>query len=366
MSESKYDAILLASFGGPESPEEVMPFLERVTAGRGVPRERLEEVSHHYLALGGVSPINQQNRALLSELASAFARNGIALPIYWGNRNSDPYFADTLLEMDAAGHAKVLMIATSAYSSYSGCRQYREDLAGALDKSGLSGKMVVDKIRHYFDHPGFIAPFTAGTAAAVAELQDAGFETDQIQILFTTHSIPNAMSESSGNAEFRSTHPAGAYVAQHMAACNLVMSDLAAASAGSATPNWQLVYQSRSGSPSVPWLEPDIGDAIRALATNGTKAIVVVPIGFVSDHVEVIWDLDNEAKEIADELGLGFIRVATPGTDPAFVQAVCDLVQERAANGEKSARSDLGPWPDFCRPECCPNLRAQKPVVAEG
>ena len=359
-----YDAVLLTSFGGPEGPDEVMPFLERVTAGRGVPRERLEEVSHHYLALGGVSPINDQNRALLNAMREEFAARSIDLPIYWGNRNSDPYFADTLRKIHADGYRNVLALVTSAYSSYSGCRQYRENLAKALIESDLIGKLKIDKIRHYFDHPGFVTPFAQGLARAIDQSLSAGLSVNQVKIFFTTHSIPDSMADTSGPIGMREAYKGGMYVEQHETTAGLVAAQ-AKLYTDSQVPEWQLVYQSRSGSPSIPWLSPDIGDAIAEAAKTGVKGVIVVPIGFVSDHVEVIWDLDNEAKEIAEENHLFFARVVTPGIDSQFVTAIAELVEERIQNGPKKALSELGPWADFCAIGCCPNSRAELPTVAQ-
>lgn len=361
-----YDAILLTSFGGPEGPDEVMPYLERVTAGRGIPRERLVEVSHHYLALGGVSPINAQNRALLAKMRERFPERGIDIPIYWGNRNSEPYFADVVKEMYDNGHRRVLAWVTSAYSSYSGCRQYRENLHKALTDNDLLGKMTIDKVRHYFDHPGFLDPTINDLAASVAAMTESGIATEDIDIMFATHSIPNAMGESSGPPARRDefAKPGGAYEAQHLAAAELVMTAVSELRGGD-VPSWQLVYQSRSGSPEVPWLEPDVNDAITSAHEAGIKGVIVVPIGFVSDHVEVIWDLDNEAKETAEEHGIAFARVVTAGVDQAFVDGIADLLLERIENAEKKALSSLGPWPDACAVGCCPNLRRELPVVAE-
>ena len=360
-----YDAILLTSFGGPEGPEEVMPYLERVTAGRGVPHERLVEVSHHYLALGGVSPINEQNRALVAALKDLLPERGVDIPIYLGNRNSEPYFADVLAQMYGDGHRKVLSWVTSAYSSYSGCRQYRENLAQALEIAELKGKMTIDKVRHYFDHPGFLAPITEDLNRALSQLAAKGIDAAGIQVMFATHSIPVSMSETSGPVGVREgfQKPGGTYAAQHLAAATLVMADQAGQDG---VPSWELVYQSRSGSPSVPWLEPDVNDAIKTAKEAGKKAIVVVPIGFVSDHVEVVWDLDNEAKETSEQLGLEFERVATAGTHVAFLEGIVDLIRERTDGLPAKALSPLGPWSGFCRPDCCPNLRKELPVIAEG
>jgi len=356
---TKYDAFLLASFGGPEGPDDVMPFLENVTRGRGIPRERLEEVSHHYLALDGISPINQQNRDLITELRAEFDRRGITLPIYWGNRNWDPYLTPELERLHADGHRSILALATSAYSSYSGCRQYREDLARALDESDLNGQLAIDKIRHYFDHPGFVGPFVEGTCAALREIAAEGIDSADVRILFVTHSIPTAMAAASGPPERFDEN--GAYVAQHLTTARLVLDG--AAAEGLEIPAWSLVYQSRSGAPHIPWLEPDINDAIRDLAEGGMKAAVVIPIGFISDHVEVIWDLDNEAQETCDELGIRMARVSTPGTHPSFVRAITDLVEARIAGEPGEALSALGPWPAVCAVNCCANARADLPTV---
>ncbi|PTW91116.1 ferrochelatase [Microbacteriaceae bacterium MWH-Ta3] len=362
-----YDAILLTSFGGPEGPDDVMPYLERVTAGRGVPYDRLVEVSHHYMALGGVSPINEQNRQLLSAMRERFPERGINIPIYWGNRNSAPYFADVVKEMFDAGHRRVLAWVTSAYSSYSGCRQYRENLHEALATHNLVAQMTIDKVRHYFDHPGFLTPVIEGVSSALRETLDAGHGTENTVVLFATHSIPSAMGETSGPPHRRTefSMPGGAYAAQHEAAAQVVMNAVLSEH-GSSTVDWQLVYQSRSGSPHVPWLEPDVNDAIAEAARQGKSAVIVVPIGFVSDHVEVIWDLDNEAKETAQQFGVMFRRTPTPGTHPAFVDGIASLVLERLSAAPKQALTNLGPWPGQCAVGCCPNLRRELPVISEG
>lgn len=362
-----YDAILLTSFGGPEGPDDVMPYLERVTQGRGVPRERLVEVSHHYMALGGVSPINDQNRALLAVMKKRFPERGIDLPIYWANRNSEPFFEDVVRDMYERGHRKVLAWVTSAYSSYSGCRQYRENLYQALAVNDLVGKMTIDKVRHYFDHPGFLTPVVNDLAAKLADLQGLGHQTKDIRVMFATHSIPSAMGVTSGPPARRSkfAEPGGAYAAQHLAAGTLII-DQVEKKLDLTDLDWELVYQSRSGSPEVPWLEPDVNDAIVAAKAQDIKAVIVAPIGFVSDHVEVIWDLDNEAKETAEEHGLGFARVATSGVHAAFVDGIADLLLERLEATPKKALSPLGPWPDFCAINCCPNSRRELPTIAEA
>lgn len=353
----KYDAILLTSFGGPEAQEEVVPFLERVTAGRGIPAERLLEVGQHYVKLGGVSPINAQNRALLAAMREHFPSRGIDVPIYWGNRNSAPYFADVLKEIHADGHKRVLAFVTSAYSSYSGCRQYRENLAGALAEAGLTDQLEIDKAPQYFNLPGFLEPVAADLAASIRE-QSAKLPTDAIRIMFTTHSIPTAMAETSGPEELREAAAEfeGVYSQQHIEAAKLIMG-MVAEQLGTELPDWELVYQSRSGSPHTPWLEPDINDAISDNQAAGIRGVIVVPIGFVSDHVEVIWDLDNQAAETAANLGLEYKRVRTAGVAPEFVDGIADLILARSAVDSNAP---------FCAATCCPNPRVQLPVVAES
>lgn len=348
-----YDAVLLLGFGGPEGQDDVIPFLRNVTAGRGIPDERLEEVAHHYRHFGGVSPINDHNRELKAALDAELAARGLDLPVYWGNRNWMPYVADALQAAHDAGHTRLLAIATSAYSSYSSCRQYREDLADAVEATGLSGRVEIDKVRQFFDHPGFVTPFAEGVAAGLARLHADGFGDDEIEILFSTHSIPNSDADRSGPPE-RDLGPGGAYVAQHTAVAEAIMARLGSACA------WQLVYQSRSGPPQVPWLEPDINDAMQELPAAGRKAVLIVPLGFVSDHMEVLWDLDTEALETAADLGLAAIRTPTPGTHPAYVSGLVDLIAERLDGTDPADRpheTALGPWDDVCRPGCCENKR---------
>ncbi|NYD67712.1 ferrochelatase [Agromyces atrinae] len=349
-----YDAILLAGFGGPEGQDDVIPFLRNVTAGRGIPDERLEEVAHHYRHFGGTSPINQQNRDLKAALEAELASRGIDLPVLWGNRNWDPYLNDALREANEAGHRRLIAIATSAYSSYSSCRQYREDFADALEDTSLGDVIEIDKVRQFFDHPGFVTPFIEGVRDALAELPADIDRLTEVEVLFATHSIPSTDAAKSGPAE-RGFGEGGAYAAQHRAVAEVVMRE-----AGAGDVPWQLVYQSRSGPPSMPWLEPDINDAIEELPAAGRKAIIIVPLGFVSDHMEVLWDLDNEALETAEEHGLVAVRVPTPGTHPAYVAGLVDLVLERV-NGtpaaERPAVTELGPWYDVCRPGCCENVR---------
>jgi protoporphyrin/coproporphyrin ferrochelatase len=371
MAPKEYDAVLLASFGGPEGQDDVIPFLRNVTSGRGIPDERLEEVSHHYRAFGGISPINQQNRNLKAALEAELAARGISLPVLWGNRNWDPYIPQTLQEAYDAGHRKLLMVTTSAYSCYSSCRQYREDIGIALTERGLDGKLEVDKVRQYFDHPGFVEPFVEGTAAGLADVQSklaaSGLQDAPVHILFATHSIPTRDAEAAGRseAEPREFEQDSAYVAQHLAAGAEVVRRVEAESG--LTAPWSLVYQSRSGAPHVPWLEPDINDAIEELAGQGIKGIVIVPLGFVSDHMEVAWDLDTEALETCRNLGLAATRVPTPGTHRKFVSGLVDLICERTvANNiaDRPAMTGLGPWYDICRPGCCANFRGEKPTIA--
>ncbi|RKS77623.1 ferrochelatase [Motilibacter peucedani] len=346
-----YDALVLVSFGGPEGPDDVLPFLENVTRGRGIPRERLLGVAEHYGHFGGVSPINEQNRELIAALEAELARRGIELPVHWGNRNWAPFLGDTLAGLEGR---RVLALVTSAYSSYSGCRQYREDLAAAVEPLGERAPQV-DKVRHYFDHPGFIGPTVRNVAAALDQVPAGSV------VRFVTHSIPLAMAEVSGGPG------QDMYVRQHRAVAARVMEEVDAVRGG-ATP-WELVYCSRSGPPSQPWLEPDVNDDLRALREGGVPGVVVAPIGFVSDHMEVKFDLDTEAAETAAEIGLPYARAATVGTDPEFVAGLVDLVQERAAvesggwTTHRPALTELGPWPDRCPVGCCANLRGPKPAL---
>jgi ferrochelatase len=291
--------------------------------------------------------------------------------VLWGNRNWDPYIPQTLQEAYDAGHRKLLMVTTSAYSCYSSCRQYREDIGIALTETGLDGKLEVDKVRQYFDHPGFVEPFVEGTAAGLAEVKEklaaAGLQDAPVHILFATHSIPTRDAEAAGrsDAEPRDFEEDSAYVAQHLAAGAEVVRRVEAESG--LTAPWSLVYQSRSGAPGVPWLEPDINDAIEELAGQGIRGVVIVPLGFVSDHMEVAWDLDTEALETCKNLGLAATRVPTPGTHRKFVSGLVDLICERTvANNiaDRPAMTGLGPWYDICRPGCCANFRGEKPTIA--
>lgn len=391
-----YDAILLVSFGGPEGQDDVLPFLRNVTRGRGVPEERLEEVAHHYRHFGGVSPINAQNRELRAALQDELGARGLRLPVLWGNRNWDPYLADALREAHAAGHRRLLAVVTSAYSSYSGCRQYREDLARALAETGLAGELTIDKVRQYFDHPGFVTPFVDGVRQSLVRVHERLGDGDPVDlardahVLFVTHSIPTAAAMASGPPT-ADLGDEGAYGAQHRAVADVVMAALGSADGPTAGPTaggrgasfagvpWSLVYQSRSGSPQTPWLEPDINDAIERLAADGVRAVVIAPIGFVSDHLEVLWDLDVEALETAERVGVVAERAPTPGVHAAFVTGLVDLVEERlaphgaSATGQtgamaprpRPALTPLGPWYDVCRPGCCLDpAKAPRPAVA--
>jgi ferrochelatase len=349
VSLDPYEAVLLLSFGGPERPEDVVPFLENVTRGRGIPRERLAEVGQHYFLFGGRSPINDQCRELLAALRGELDRRGISKPLFWGNRNWAPYLTDVARRLDTEGYSRVLVLTTSAYPSYSSCRQYRENLYDAFAETSVS----VDRIRHYADTEGFVTASVDATVAAIDSL-----ESDLCpRLLFVTHSIPTAMAETAGPQP----HPAeGGYVDWHRLVAAEVTRRVAVARA--VADDHDLVYCSRSGPPSQPWLEPDVNDRLTELAEAGEQAVVAVPIGFVSDHMEVVFDLDTEAAATARELGLPFARAATAGTHPAFVSGLVDLLVERAA----VTRGDLVTEPVVpggevgryaCPAGCCPNLR---------
>lgn len=334
-----YDALVLLSFGGPERPEDVLPFLQNVTRGRGVPPERLAEVAEHYLRFGGVSPINQQCRELLAAIRADFAANGVDLPVYWGNRNWDPMLADTVARMRDDGVKRALAFVTSAYSGYSSCRQYQEDIAAARAAVGPDAP-VIEKLRQFWDHPGFVEPHADAVRSALAQLDPARRATTRL--VFTAHSIPVSAAATAG------PH-GGRYTAQLEETARLVH---AAAAPDLA---YDLVWQSRSGPPQVPWLEPDINDHLATLPEQGVTGVVVSPIGFVSDHLEVVWDLDTEALETAKQLGLDFVRAGTPGTDPRFVAMVRELVLERTAPDGERLRRRLGELPtwDTCPALCC-------------
>jgi protoporphyrin/coproporphyrin ferrochelatase len=344
-----YDAVLLVSFGGPEGPDDVMPFLENVTAGRGVPRERLVDVAQHYYHVGGVSPINGQNRALLAALRDDFDEHGLALPLYWGNRHWTPTLPEVLAKMRDDGIVNAIAFLTSAYASYSSCRQYLDAIERARIEVG-EGAPTVDRLRQYFNHPGFIEPMIRGVDEALQQLP-AEFR-DDAPLAFVAHSIPTAMEATSGP-------DGGAYTAQLAEAIRLVTAGVGGDHGAT------LSFCSRSGSPSVPWLEPDIGDRLSELAKEGAQAVVVVPIGVVSDHMEVAYDLDTEAADKAAELGLAFVRSTTVGTAPPFVSMVRELVLERM--GEVPARwlGNLGPAHDRCPNDCC-RSRVDSPRADAG
>ncbi len=362
-----YDAILLLSFGGPERPEDVMPFLRNVTAGRGIPDERLTAVAEHYYSFGGKSPINDQNRALLEALRSELDRREIATPLLWGNRNFGPFVADTLREAHEAGMRRVLTIVTSAYSSYSSCRQYREDLADAVQTLADEGRVLeVDKVRPYFNHPGFSRANTRQVTEAVRALlqgPEGQRSDDEVRLVFVTHSIPHGMDDTSGPGDGEGN----AYRRQHLELAAAITDEVNATLSRGL--DHELVYCSRSGPPTQPWLEPDVNDALRAMAADGVRTVVVAPIGFVTDHMEVRYDLDTEAAQTAAAAGLEMVRVPTVGADPEFVSGLVDLVLERAAQSRGRAPVAAPAWPGnevfppVCRPGCCPNLKAAKPAL---
>jgi ferrochelatase len=339
--QGAYDAILVVSFGGPERREDVLPFLENVTRGRGVPRERLEEVAARYDAMGGRSPINEQTSAFLRALEAELRAHGVELPVYWGNRNWHPLLADTLRAMKREGRRRALAFVTSTFASYSGCRQYLEAIEAAREGAG-EGAPEVHKLRSHFNHPGFVEAMVARTREAIDALPPE--RRAEARLVFTAHSIPDAMAMGSH------------YVAELEEACALVAERCAPTTppTPSGRPSFGLAFQSRSGPPEVPWLEPDILDHLGALAEEGDAPVVVVPIGFLSDHMEVVWDLDREAKARAAELGLTMVRAGTAGTHPAFVSAVRELVEERLGRvATRRALGTMGPAPDRCEPGCC-------------
>jgi ferrochelatase len=330
----KCDAILVVSFGGPESAEEVIPFLENVLRGRNVPRERLLAVAEHYYHFGGKSPINQQTRDLIAALEAELARKGPKLPVYWGNRNWHPLLTDTLRQMKQEGVQQALAFVTSAYSSYSGCRQYREDIARAQNEAG-PGAPKVDKLRVFFNHPGFIDATVERVRAALQSIP-AGARQN-VQVIYTAHSIPVSMANTSD------------YVRQLEEVQRLVSGRLDVA-------NDVLVYQSRSGTPGQPWLEPDILEYLRGVKTNGlASAVVLAPIGFISDHMEVLYDLDIEARQLCDSLALPMARAKTVGVHAKFIGMIRELILECMNPGsERRALGTLGPRADVCAQDCCP------------
>jgi protoporphyrin/coproporphyrin ferrochelatase len=332
-SPLSYDAILVVSFGGPEGPDDVMPFLENVLRGKPVPRERMLQVAEHYQHFGGVSPINEQNRQLIAALERELAEHGPQIPVYWGNRNWHPLLTDTLRKMADDGVQKALGFFTSAFSSYSGCRQYRENIAEAQQVVGPQAPQV-DKLRAFFNHPGFIDPLIDHLREAFGEIPPE--RRDRVMLLFSAHSIPLAMA-------------AGCkYEVQLNEACRLVAE-------GVGHSNWRLVYQSRSGSPSQPWLEPDVCDFIEQQhSATLLRDIVILPIGFISDHMEILYDLDTEARALCERLGIHMVRARTVGTHPRFVRMIRELIVERmTGQQERPALGTLGPSDDVCPENCC-------------
>ncbi len=328
-----YDAILVVSFGGPEGPGDVLPFLENVLRGKNVPRERMLEVATHYQQFGGISPINEQNRDLIKALEQELATHGPHLPIFWGNRNWDPLLPDTLLQMKNAGVKRALAFFTSTFSSYSGCRQYREDIQRAQEQVG-AGAPEVDKLRVFFNHPGFIEATVLRTQEALKQIPEE--RRDKATILYSAHSIPLSMASGCR------------YEAQLQESAKLVSQSLGGLS-------WNLVYQSRSGPPQQPWLEPDVCDFIQQLGAQGEiRDVVIVPIGFVSDHMEVLFDLDTEAKEVGDELGINVVRAKTVGVHPRFITMIRELIEERiGGDQERLALGSMGASHDVCPLDCC-------------
>jgi len=315
-----YDALLLVSFGGPEGMDDVIPFLENVLRGRNVPRERMLQVARHYEMFGGVSPINQQNRNLIAALEKELEQRGPRLPLYWGNRNWHPLLPDTLAQMANAGIKNALAFVTSAYSSYSSCRQYRQNISDAQAAVGPTAPQV-EKLRVFYDHPLFIEANVDQIRVALHQFEDPS----SVNLVFTAHSIPESMAV---NCD---------YAAQLAEAGGLMAGALGIKS-------WQLVYQSRSGSPSQPWLGPDVNDHLRTLHSEGVRSVVIAPIGFVSDHMEVVYDLDIEAQKVAGELGMKMVRAATAGTHPAFVKMIRELMLERVENRVPE---------NICEQDCC-------------
>lgn len=340
-----YDSILLISFGGPERREDVIPFLENVLRGRNVPRERMLEVAEHYYHYDGVSPINRHCRELIAALRTELEAQGITLPIYWGNRNWHPLLPDTLQEMATQGKRHAIGFVTAAYSSYSSCRQYRENVELAQAAVEAAAPQV-DKLRVFYNHPLFISATRDRLQTALDQIPEA--RRASIHVAFTAHSIPVSMSNQCD------------YVKQLSETCRLVAESL-----GITPQRWKLVYQSRSGRPEDPWLDPDVNDHLRSLPAAGVTDVVVMPVGFLSDHMEVLFDLDEEARETCQEIGLNMVRAATVGIHPDFVRMVSELIQERINNPAK--RSAIGQFPanhDVCPVDCCPAPPMRRPGPA--
>jgi ferrochelatase len=338
-----YDAVLVVSFGGPEGPDDVIPFLENVLRGKNVPHERMLEVAEHYRHFGGVSPINAQCRDLIAALKTELAEHDIDLPVYWGNRNWHPMLADTLAEMKDAGVKRALAFVTAAYTSYSSCRQYLEDVENAQTAVG-KGAPEVDKIRAFYNHPDFLAVTAANLTASLEQIPVE--RRDACRVAFTAHSIPNSMADTCD------------YVKQMTEA-----SRLTAEANGIPADCWQLVYQSRSGPPQVPWLAPDIVDHLRDLKESGVEDVIVMPIGFLSDHMEVLFDLDEEAKVACEEIGLNMARAATVGSHPTFISMIRKLIEERTSSAPREAIGESGPSHDVCPLDCCPKPQRPGPAA---
>ena len=347
MSDKKYDALMVVSFGGPEGPDDVMPFLENVLRGKNVPRERMLEVSEHYNHFDGISPINGQNRELIAALKKELADHGIDLPIYWGNRNWHPMLPDALRQMQEDGIKSALGFFTSIYSCYSGCRQYRENIADAQAAIG-EGAPEVHKLRMPFNHPLYIEASADRVQTAFDEVQSD--RQSATRFVFTAHSIPMSMAEGSK------------YATQLNEACRLIMEKIG-------DYPWELVYQSRSGPPLQPWLEPDVCDYIGELKQKSdVKDIVMMPVGFVSDHMEVLFDLDTEARELCDELGINLQRSKSVGVHPKFISMIRELILERTSGTEKRAIGNMPANWDVCPHDCCtydPPKRPTRPAKTE-
>jgi ferrochelatase len=349
--EIPYDAVLVVSFGGPECRDDVIPFLENVLRGKPVPRERMLEVAEHYYHFDGISPINQQCRDLIAALKQDLHAHGIRLPVYWGNRNWHPYLPDTVREMRQAGVRRALAYVTSGFSCYSGCRQYRENLRQALAQPEADG-LHIDKLRVFYNHPDFIEVVADRVRASIQRLHQQVRGDEPVagaawQVIFTAHSIPRSMADTSD------------YVRQLRETCRLVADSL-----GLSAEQWELVYQSRSGRPEDPWLEPDILDHLEALNSRGVRGVVISPVGFLSDHIEVLYDLDDEARKRCDQLGLAMVRAATPGQDPKFVSMIRKLIQERLTGAVRESIGQFGPNHDVCPESCCPAPAATRRVPA--
>ncbi len=346
---NEFDAVLLVSFGGPEGPDEVMPFLENVARGRNIPRQRLEEVAEHYQAFGGLSPINAQCRNLIAAIESELADRGKQMKVYWGNRNWRPFLAGTMSQMADDGVKRAVALVTSAFSCYSGCRQYREDIERARQEVGEDRAPVFAKLRVFYNHPGFVEAMRDNVHEALKRWPAE--RRDGVRVVFTAHSIPTSMAKTSR------------YEAQLYESSRLVAEPFGANA-------WELVYQSRSGPPRVPWLEPDVCDHLERLHAAGVNDVVLAPIGFISDHMEVVFDLDTEARRLCEGLGMTMVRAATVGTAPVFVKGLADLIEERVANEaeagscERPALGCHGPSHDVCPVDCC--LPPQRPAGRVG